>query len=512
MTDEITPQTQPPPKKDEKKPASSGNNRGPKRNTSNSRTSGGGPAQGGPRPTSRTSNKKPSNNASAAESGSDTTSRKGSEGGKKPEQRNKTQGNNNNRPQPHRKAQPPSSFQGGRGNTNKDQAAGKSASPGPAQGKDTPDALSSLQRVIADLKTTSPPIQPAGNTNTFSLPQGHTSNLPINAPVFQPGAAAYPGNNVDPKHRKASSVGAAGLSGNFNSFSPGLGAMMEEEGGGHLEDGEIQDQYYPQGGHQPRAQSQSFMAPRFAALAAQQEQVDSVGPTGRPQLAPGFMFGARKRGGPMGAPINEEDAGFQFPQQQQQQNFQQDIPAQESHHRKTDSGEITGIMAEQVRGICDVNDMFLMLALKIALQTQIEQLQQQQQALYQQQLASNQVLSFQTPGLAPNRGAAHRRVQSTVPMGMGAGPGFGAPQQAMGQFGLGNLGLEPQQQGIPRGHGRRHSVNVVNKPGVQPGGSISYNGNPYAEGYEDGFGPPAAGFNGHSRQASRADSSWRISE
>jgi protein SSD1 len=152
---------------------------------------------------------------------------------------------------------------------------------------------------------------------------------------------------------------------------------------------------------------------------------------------------------------------------------------------------------------------------QIALQNQIEALQQQQQALYQQQLASNQVLSFQTPGLAPNRPAAHRRVQSTAPMGM---PGstlssFGAPQTAMGQFGsLGtlSLGLDGQSQGVPRGHGRRHSVNVVKTPGGQ--GSVSY-GNAYTgqEGFEDGFTSPAT-FGGHSRQASRADSSWRISE
>jgi protein SSD1 len=129
--------------------------------------------------------------------------------------------------------------------------------------------------------------------------------------------------------------------------------MMEdaEDGAAPLEEGEVPEQYYAQQGHQPRAQSQSFVAPRFAALAAQQEQAD-LGPTGRPQLAPGFMFGAaggaRKRGGPMGPPINEEDLGFQFPQQQQQQPYQPDMPTHDPTHRKTDSGEITGIMAEQV--------------------------------------------------------------------------------------------------------------------------------------------------------------------
>jgi protein SSD1 len=193
----------------------------------------------------------------------------------------------------------------------------------------------------------------------------------------------------------------------------------------------------------------------------------------------------------MAPPINEDDLGFQFPQQQQQQQQLQHFdPSINDSHRKVDSAEIGGIMAEQ-----------------IALQNQIEALQQQQQALYQQQLASNQVLSFQTPGLAPSRVAAHRRVQSTVPMAVGGANFTG--QQAMGQFGnlssLG-LGLDGQPQGVPRGHGRRHSVNVVNKASQ---GSISYSSPYVQDGFDDGFAPPAA-LGGHARQASRADSSWRI--
>jgi protein SSD1 len=148
------------------------------------------------------------------------------------------------------------------------------------------------------------------------------------------------------------------------------------------------------------------------------------------------------------------------------------------------------------------------MAEQIAIQNQIEALQQQQQALYQQQLASNSVLSFQTPGLAPSR-SAHRRVQSTVPMATGPAANFGSLQNPMGQFG--NLGLEGQPPGIPRGHGRRHSVNVVNKSGSQSGASSVGYGGPFMnqDGFEDGFAPPTVG--GHSRQPSRApDSTWRI--
>jgi hypothetical protein len=150
-------------------------------------------------------------------------------------------------------------------------------------------------------------------------------------------------------------MGAAGLSGNFNSFAPHLGSMREdvEEGQNGYEEGEISDSLYssqPQI-HHPRSQSQTFTAPRFAALAAQQEhqqQNDVVGPSGRPQLAPNFMFGMRRRSGAgnaMGPPISEEDVGFQFPQQQTTPTYSdQDL----LQRRNESGGEIRGIMAEQV--------------------------------------------------------------------------------------------------------------------------------------------------------------------
>lgn len=177
-------------------------------------------------------------------------------------------------------------------------------------------------------------------------PQPQLSN---NMPLLQQGAAMFSGSEPA-RHRKAVSLGTSALSSNYSSFSPHLGAMMEdaEDVGGSTEEGEISDNYFP--GHQARSQSQSFMAPRFAALAAQQEQ-DSLGPSGRPQLAPNFMFGARRRTSsnvPLGPPINEEDVGFQFPQQQQ--NFAPDNASHDLAHRKPD-GDITGIMAEQVRGM-----------------------------------------------------------------------------------------------------------------------------------------------------------------
>lgn len=281
--------------------------------------------------------------------------------------------------------------QGGRHN-NRDSVSrsnsGKQGSGSPANVPAPPadgssDALTSLQRVIADLKTASPSVQSANMSNPLgsSAPVPPSSNLPANAPVFQPGAAAFPGSagNEPPRHRKAASLGAGSMPSTFNSFSPNLGSMMEdviEEGPGGMsfEEGEIQEYSAPAGAHQRRSLSQSFTAPRFAALAAQQEQAEAVGPTGRPQLAPNFMFGARRRPSaamPMGPPINEDDMGFQFPQQHAQQNFNLDAPSESNAHRRTESsGEISGIMAEQVPILYPaLLDPFLILSRRLPFKT-----------------------------------------------------------------------------------------------------------------------------------------------
>ena len=119
--------------------------------------------------------------------------------------------------------------------------------------------------------------------------------------------------------------------------------------------------------------------------------------------------------------------------------------------------------------------------------------------------------SISAPALSV-RGAAHRRIQSQqVPSGPGF-PGASNPPQNVNTFTTQGGGLGIDQAGVPRGHGRRHSVNVVNKGHASaPSQFFSYNG---LEGFDDGFQPPppAAGNGNHSRAQSRADSSWRISK
>ena len=321
--------------KEEKKPATSNspskNPKGGQKNSNRSNNSG----QGRRKPSS-----------AAGESGSETGGgRKGNDNNnnrKTSDNRGKSQ---SNRGQGQKNRLP---SQGRPNNSNNGQSGNRQASksnsstPVPATGAETSDALSSLQRVIADLKTASPAVQPS------AIPQTEVvSSLPLNAPIFQPGMQAWPSStqSIDQaRHRKAASVGASYMNNSLATFAPNLGVMMEDaEGPDAYEETDAFNQHTPG----RRSLSQSFTAPRFAAL-AQQDRTEVLGPTGRPQLAPGFMFGGgpRRRGssnGPVGPPIDEEDMSFQFPQQQARPLDGQGLPRQDDS-----GGEITGIMAEQV--------------------------------------------------------------------------------------------------------------------------------------------------------------------
>jgi protein SSD1 len=289
--------------------------------------------------------------------------------------------------------------------------------PGTSDG-DSP-ALSNLQKVITDLKsmpasasgqnqsqsqvqaqpqvnqsqTQSQPPQPAPTQQAPTYAQTTQSNLTATAAPFQP--SFMPGE-VPPRHRKAHSMGptppgnAGGGAGYGTSqYAPYLDSMSEDA------ESQVTDSPLPPmaqfSNRQPMGSFSS--APRFSSMASQggmggggNSDQDLAGGSGRPQLAPSFSFGAKRRTNSMsvGPAIGEEDAGFQFPQQnqppqqqqQQQQNYGDNAQGGQNPHRRTGS-EINGIMSQQ-----------------IALQNQIEALQQQQAQLLQHQLASNQVSSI----------------------------------------------------------------------------------------------------------------------
>lgn len=330
MTDQVAVQQPPSQPKEDKKSAtsSSSNKNSNKRSQATTTNRSNNPSQGRRKPSSAAGESNPETGG-LPRKGDGSSNRKSSQKTRLPSQGRPTSNPNNG--------------QSGSRQVSKSNPS----TPAPATGAETSDALSSLQRVIADLKTASPAVQPSAIPPTEVV-----SSLPPNAPIFQPGMQAWPGpaQGGDPaRHRKAASVGTSYNSNSHSNFAPNLSVMMEDTED-HLplhEEGDIQGDagFRQQQNHTRRSLSQSFTPPRFAALA----QGPILGPTGRPQLAPGFMFGAgsRRRGsnstGPVGPPINEEDMGFQFPHQQGRPLDDQGLP------RQDDSGsEITGIMAEQV--------------------------------------------------------------------------------------------------------------------------------------------------------------------
>jgi protein SSD1 len=258
--------------------------------------------------------------------------------------------------------------------------------------------LSNIQKVISDMKSipatsaqsqgpgqgpNQPQTQSQATNNNQQAPtyaQTTQSNLTPTAAPFQP--SFVPGE-VPPRHRKAQSMGptpaGAASTGNYsmNQYAPYLDSMSEDV------ETSASESLPPMAQFSNRQPMGSFQAPRFSSMSqAGINEQDYVGPSGRPQLAPSFSFGAKRRTNSLsvgpGPAIGEEDAGFQFPQQNQQPQQQvyhsNDNQSQGiNSHRRTGS-EISGIMSQQ-----------------IAIQNQIEALQQQQQQLLQQQLASNQV-------------------------------------------------------------------------------------------------------------------------
>jgi protein SSD1 len=111
-------------------------------------------------------------------------------------------------------------------------------------------------------------------------------------------------------------------------------------------------------------------------------------------------------------------------------------------------------------------------------------------------------------------------------MGQFGAGGFGMPAPGMGGYGMPGMSVPNMDTasalglglsatpGTRGGHGRRHSMNVINKNPTTAGPDLAGMSSNFAVnnldgGYDDGFAPPAVGGGGHSRQPSRADPSWR---
>lgn len=133
-------------------------------------------------------------------------------------------------------------------------------------------------------------------------------------------------------------------------------------------------------------------------------------------------------------------------------------------------------------------------------------LQMQQQQLLQAQVPFNPSSALGGHHGSPLQtgGAGHRRIQSPA-----ASSNMGSFSSPMGQFGLPQPQQQPQQQqspgsqNVPRGHGRRHSVNVVNKNASAQGGAATGGDNMQAN---PNFSFPANNNQNNGNQGTKASS------
>lgn len=237
----------------------------------------------------------------------------------------------------------------------------------------------------------------------------------------------------------------------------------------------------------------------------------SLGPTGRPQLAPSFTFGAKRNVSDSTA----EKQALSPPTQPPLINRSEGIGGAQSTglaglaaraHKRTGS-ELTPAMQEQV---CSVSDTGV-LTTQLEIQNQIEALQAKQRALMEDEISKQGGTPLsQIAKMTPSQSVArHRRVQSSLPSAT-ANEQFGGllaeivKPEAIQSRGLSDM--PPPPVPTAANHNRRHSVNVFNKPaGVGSGfGSLS------GDIPENGVPIPAG--NGHHRSNSRSgleSGSWR---
>ena len=334
-----------------------GNSGGPSnRGRRSAKSTGGSSASGnGSRPHSRNANKKHQSQGQPANTQSGTGSARNTDGAS-----SDGKGSTGRR-------SGAQSGRGGRGGARKQSSNANqrpnnkdAASPATSPGEGESSALSNLQKAIADLKAMPNNGNQASSASATQPVPPTQSTLTPSAPPFHPASSfVAPTPEVPPRHRKAQSMGPQQQIQSYSSlgqYTPGLDSMNED---GEFQPAESVSPLAQFGRHQAMG---SFTAPRFAALQGQGAQPPGEGAaaSGRPQLAPSFQFGNKRRTNSVsiGPPINEEDAGYQFPQTPQ-------TPQGQGSHKRSGSE----IMAEQ-----------------IAIQSQIEALQQQQQQLLAQQL------------------------------------------------------------------------------------------------------------------------------
>ncbi|OCF35764.1 hypothetical protein I316_02256 [Kwoniella heveanensis BCC8398] len=245
-----------------------------------------------------------------------------------------------------------------------------------------------------------------------------------------------------------------------------------------------------------------------------------LGPTGRPQLAPSFTFGAKPKHGPSES-ISEKGSGGSVRDSMSPPGVNTSPSVIVNRSEGIGGAAATGLAGLAARAHKRTgSEMSSALQQQLAIQQEIEALQAKQKALMQEDLASqggsalsqlNTALQTkQTPSQTLSR---HRRVQSSLPS---ANLAAEIPDRAedadqpRALRGFGEMPPPPVPSAQGNGHSRRHSVNVFNKTAGTGAGFGSISG----EIPEDGMPPVGGSGFGHHRSGSRSgveSGNWRLS-
>ncbi|KIR41921.1 hypothetical protein I307_00409 [Cryptococcus deuterogattii 99/473] len=225
-------------------------------------------------------------------------------------------------------------------------------------------------------------------------------------------------------------------------------------------------------------------------------QPRTVGPSGRPQLAPSFTFGARPKHGATES-VSERGSGRESLSPPQSSLSPIVVNRSEG---------IGGAAATGLAGLAARAHKRTGSEMSSVLQQQIEALQAKQKALMQQDLAQQgdsplaQLNTAYAQKPTPSQNVSrHRRVQSSVPS---ASVPVDFEREQDQPRSMKSVGEMPPPS-LPSGHGRRHSVNVLNKTA---GSGIGFG---LADDIPEGVVAPS----GHHRSGSRSgleSGSWRL--
>ncbi|WVQ71979.1 hypothetical protein IAR50_001522 [Cryptococcus sp. DSM 104548] len=227
-----------------------------------------------------------------------------------------------------------------------------------------------------------------------------------------------------------------------------------------------------------------------------------VGPTGRPQLAPSFTFGAKPKHAARES-VHERDSARDSLSPTQTQTS----PVVVNRSEGIGGAAATGLAGLAARAHKRTgSEMSSALQQQLAIQQEIEALQAKQKALMQQEAApeaENPLLNINTslvqkptPSQTLSR---HRRVQSSLPSATAGNESSFERDQEQRLPSFGEMAPPP----VPAGHNRRHSVNVFNKTAGAGAGFGTGDDIP------EGVAVPS----GHRRTGSRSGAesgSWRI--